>query len=144
MVSASIYPCGWLLDFPKTLFFSISNNSLSLLKTNWEETAQQREEWRALCHQHINNFEDQRKKKMLKARAERKAPSTIQTSNLPFVCDICNKICKSKAGLHSHQRTQHPPSNPNPNSDDSRRTCRICGKVCKNEHGLKIHLRVHR
>ncbi len=118
--------------------------SLKLPLATWEKLALQRDEWRAACHQHVSSFEDQRCKEMLKDREERKAPPAAIAANLPFVCSVCGKICKSNAELHSHRRSQHPPASTSTAGDDTRRTCRICKKVCKNEHGLKIHLRVHR
>ena len=126
-------------------------SSLNLSQNDWEQRALQRAEWRGICNQHVTNFEDARKRKMLKDRAERKAPPAPNTATNQFLCSHCNKVCKSKAGLKSHQRTQHPPdavstnqTNTQDTPDDSRRTCRICGKICKNERGLKVHLRVHR
>ena len=126
-------------------------SSLNFPQSNWEQLALQRSEWRGLCNQHITVFEDSRKKKMLKDRAERKAPAAQNLMNSQFACSHCYKVCKSKAGLRSHQRSQHPPdavcTNQNTISntpEDPRRTCRICRKICKNERGLKVHLRVHR
>ena len=71
--------------------------------SQWEHLATQRGEWRALCHQHLTNFEEERKGNMIKSRQQRKSSNTAASaSSSAFVCDICNKICKSNAGLASH------------------------------------------
>ena len=114
---------------------------LKIPKPDWEQVALQRTDWRSMCNQHVTNFEARRTQKMMQDREERKAPHAARPPN-PFVCNICNKICKSNAGLSSHRRTQHPPTASN--EADVSRTCQICNKICKNEHGLKIHLRVHK
>ena len=114
---------------------------LKFTKPDWEQIALQRTDWRAICNQHVTTFEDRRVTKMIQSREERKAPPASHPSDR-FVCNICNKSCKSNAGLASHRRAQHAP-NAN-NEADVSRTCRICNKKCKNEHGLKIHLRVHK
>ena len=113
---------------------------LKMSKPDWEQLALQRTEWRASCHQHVTNFEARRLKKMTQDREERKNPQSTQPSH-GFVCNICSKTCKSKAGLASHQRTHDPPTTNN--EADVSRTCRICNKICKNERGLVVHLRVH-
>ena len=121
-------------------------SSLKVPLTNWEQLAQNRSEWRGLCNQHVTNFEIERKEKMVRAREERKGLSRPEPGNSLFTCDVCQKICKSNAGLSSHKRSQHSShvnqatSNSN---EDHRSVCQICGKVCKNERGLKIHSRVH-
>ena len=119
-------------------------SSLKIPLQNWEQLALDRSKWRAICNQHVTNFEDGRKSKMVRAREERKCLTSSNPNNSPFVCIICSKVCKSNAGLSSHKRNQHPTENnqTTPN-EDQRRTCQACGKVCKNEHGLKIHSRVH-
>ena len=115
--------------------------SLDLKTPRWEETALQRTEWRALCNQHVTHFETERKKKMIKDRESRKRPQAPSASSL-FVCNICDKICKSKAGLVSHKKSH--PTTANGSTTTTSVKCRICDKVCKNEHGLKVHLRVHK
>ena len=126
-----------LLRYKDKLKSNIS--SLKLPSTRWESLALQRNEWRALCNQHVTHFEEGRIGKMVKSRQDRKAPPPANTNSAAFVCDICNKICKSNAGLASHKRS-HPAAAP---SSPGRSTCEICNKVCKNEHGLKVHKRVH-
>ena len=116
--------------------------SLKIPLRNWEKLALNRGEWRALCNKHVTNFETERKLKMVADREERKGRSTPNISS--FVCDICQKICKSNAGLSSHKRSQHrTSSNSTTPNVDQRKTCQTCGRVCKNELGLKIHSRVH-
>ena len=113
------------------------------VKSDWEDLATQRTEWRALCNQHITDFEERRNKKMIADRTFRKNPPKPSESSL-FVCDICNRVCKSKAGLVSHKRRHIISSSDNSSSSSSEVKCRICGKACKNERGLKVHLRVHK
>ena len=126
-----------LLRYKDKLKSNIS--SLKLPSTRWESLALQRNEWRTLCNQHVTHFEEGRIEKMVKSRQDRKAPPPANTNSAAFVCVICNKICKSNAGLASHKRS-HPAAAP---SSPGRSTCEICNKVCKNEHGLKVHKRVH-
>ena len=116
---------------------------VKISKPDWEQVALQRTDWRAICNQHVTKFEDERTQKMKHDREARKAPRVARSTD-SFVCNVCNKVCKSNAGLSSHQRTQHPPQATASNEADASRTCRICNKVCKNERGLKIHLRVHK
>ena len=116
---------------------------VKISKPDWEQVALQRTDWRAICNQHVTRFENERTQKMKHDREARKAPRAARSTD-SFVCSICNKVCKSNAGLSSHQRTQHPPQATASNEADASRTCRICNKVCKNERGLKIHLRVHK
>ena len=129
-----------LLRYKDKLKANLSSLKISST-SSWEQLAAERNDWRNLCNQHVTHFEEERKQKMIKSRQERKAPSVPSSSNSQFVCDICNKICKSKAGLVSHRRSH--PSSSMAQPADERRTCEVCRKVCKNERGLKVHSRVH-
>ena len=123
-------------------------SSLKIPLRDWEEAALDRSKWRGICSKHITNFEDTRKLKMVKDREERKGLSSPNQNDARFVCEVCQKVCKSNAGLSSHKRSAHPRPNQTTSSQttpnaDQRRTCQTCGKICKNERGLKIHSRVH-
>ena len=132
-----------LLRYKDKLKSNLSTMKIPL--RGWEQLAADRNKWRATCNQNTTSFEDDRKLKMVKTREERKGSSLSNPSTSPFVCNICQKVCKSNAGLSSHKRSQHPPTDNGQTSsnEDQRKTCPSCGKVCKNERGLKIHSRVH-
>ena len=129
-----------LLRYKDKLKANLSSLKISS-SSSWEQLATERNDWRNLCNQHVTHFEEERKQKMIKSRQERKAPHTSSTSNSQFICDICSKVCKSKAGLVSHKKS-HPTTDMTQPAEDQR-TCEVCNKVCKNKHGLMVHKRVH-
>ena len=124
-----------LLRFKDKLKANIASMKIP---NQWEKLALKRTEWRTLCYQHVSTFEEERLKKIEKTRNDRKAPPSVNIASHAFVCNICNKVCKSNAGLAAHKR-----SHPTPNVTTGGSTCEICNKVCKNQHGLQIHKRVH-
>ena len=129
-----------LLRYKDKLKANLSSLKISS-SSSWEQLATERNDWRNLCNQHVTHFEEERKQKMIKSRQERKAPHTSSTSNSQFICDICSKVCKSKAGLVSHKKS-HPATDMTQPAEDQR-TCEVCNKVGKNNHGLMVHKRVH-
>ena len=124
-----------LLRFKDKLKANIASMKIPNL---WEKLALKRTEWRSLCYKHVSAFEEERLKKMERARNDRKTLPSTNTANHAFVCDICNKICKSKAGLSAHKR-----SHPAPNVSAGGHICEVCNRVCKNKRGLQLHKRVH-
>ena len=61
-----------------------------------------------------------------------------QPINQQFVCEQCEKICKSKTGLASHLRA-HLRKTEQVNNF----VCEQCEKICKSKTGLASHLRAH-
>ena len=117
-------------------------NKLKLGDKQWEKTALQRSEWRTSCYQGIAKFSDDRMKMMVEDRNNRKASPSRSTLGTDFACSICNKRCKSNAGLTSHMRQHNPPQrSPEPAQS---RTCDICSKLWfGSRHGLLLHRKVH-
>ena len=61
-----------------------------------------------------------------------------------IACEQCGRICLSKAGLRSHQKTHQTRESQRINytlTQDS--ACKECGKICKSAGGLKRHRMVH-
>ena len=113
-------------------------NTLKLGERDWERLCLERSQWRASCHQSISNFETRRLQSMVVDRHNRKCAQQSSVGTM-FVCSICDKRCKSNAGLSAHMRSHNQTQDSNQQA-----TCRICSKICKNSHGLKVHLRVHK
>ena len=67
-----------------------------------------------------------------KTKKKSKESNIIKTET--FVCSVCGKQFKNRAGLSSHLLTLH---------NDEKRTCDACGKVCKTQAGLKSHELIH-
>ena len=137
-LSSAVRPMGRpLLRYKDKLKANISTLGI----TNWETVAKDRTKWRSTCHKAVADFENKRLESMVINRMNRKRPER-STINADFVCDTCDKRCKSNAGLSAHKRSHANTSRPI--EPQQTRTCRICSKVCKSSRGLKLHLRVHR
>ena len=70
----------------------------------WESTATDRALWRSTCHSGLRDYEEKRCDTMRDKRKRRKAiqpSSNIDT----FLCHVCGRLCASRIGLHSHNRT---------------------------------------
>ena len=84
--------------------------SCDINPNTWETKAKRRDEWRLMCKEGIQYFEDQRTDHLEQRRTRRHeqrrqgaAPAAEGAGN--FVCPICGKVCRSRIGLHSHRRT---------------------------------------
>ena len=123
----------------------------SLAKTGigwigWENQAQDRVEWRQKIHKGVKAFEDSRVNHAKLKRAARKGDmNVLATSTYSFFpCPSCDKLCLSKAGLKSHQRShiQQPTTDYSTAIDH---ICQKCKKECKSAGGLKRHFnRMHK
>jgi len=60
--------------------------------------------------------------------------SPTNSSNEPFVCDICGKTLKHQKSLYSHRRTH----------TDAKAVCHICGATLKSSRYLHHHLLLHK
>ena len=72
----------------------------------WETIALDRSAWRATCTAGCNFFEESRVQHLDQKRERRKNQQTNPNPNQTgFPCATCGKVCASRIGLHSHQRT---------------------------------------
>ena len=80
--------------------------SCGIPHTTWETTATDRSLWRSTCHSGLRDYEEKRCDSLRDKRMRRKA--IIQPSantDDTFVCHVYGRICASRIGLHSHNRT---------------------------------------
>ena len=73
---------------------------------NWETCARSRESWRGQIKRGSTAFEINRREALVEKRRKRKEPKPSEQS-LPtqvFPCPRCNRLCRSRIGLHSHMR----------------------------------------
>ena len=78
--------------------------SCGIPHNTWEATATYRPLWRSTCHSGLRDYEEKRCDALRDKRMRRKAiqpSSNIDT----FLCYICGRLCASRIGLHSHNRT---------------------------------------
>lgn len=57
---------------------------------------------------------------------------TRHTNTVPFECDICKKLLKTKSSLHSHMKIMH--------LEKQMLKCDFCGEHYKSISGLKYHI----
>ena len=72
----------------------------------WEYCAADRSKWRSKVHQGVEIFEEERmrhREELRSARKQRLASSSAESDS--FICNYCQKRCKSRIGLLSHSRT---------------------------------------
>ena len=117
-----------------------SLKAFSIAEDNWEATALDQVEWDKLLVSGSKVFETSRTNHQKLKRAVRKRENVVIPINT-FVCEICSRVCLSKAGLKSHIRThkKHAPYY----YDIASTVCTECSKVCKSVGGLKRHMRIH-
>ena len=84
----------------------VTLKSCGIPHTTWETTATDRSLWHSTCHSGLRDYEEKRCDSLSDKRMRRKAiiqPST--NTDDTFVCHVCGRICASRIGLHSHNRT---------------------------------------
>ena len=72
----------------------------------WEEVALERNTWRHICHEGVNHMECDRVQHNINrriARKHRQNNPVAQTTG--YVCSTCGRVCGSRIGLNSHNRT---------------------------------------
>ena len=93
--------------------------SCGIPHTTWEATATNRSLWRSTCHSGLRDYEEKRYDALRDNIIRRKAIIQSSTNIDTFVCHVCGRICASRIGLHSHNRTH---ANTNMNEVEIRRT----------------------
>ena len=58
-----------------------------------------------------------------------------------FVCDVCSRVCLSRAELKSRMRSHE--DQPGYSYEINILKRMICNKVCKSKHGLSLHMKIH-
>ena len=76
---------------------------------SFEDLAQDRNKWRTIIQNRISDFEVNHTEKLKVARSGTKVDTTQSSifSDTPNTCSTCGLICKSLAGLKSHNRYKH-------------------------------------
>ncbi|KAK2571462.1 hypothetical protein P5673_004059 [Acropora cervicornis] len=73
-------------------------------RSEWEALAEDREEWRGTIKTAADNFEEGRKTAAAEKRQRRKDSASQPVTDMTFTCPSCSRACRSRIGLHSHQR----------------------------------------
>ena len=66
-----------------------------------------RKEWKAIVNErmrHLEKWERRRGKKVLEESGNR---DVVIEEEVGFICEVCRKVCKNKAGLTVHRRRMH-------------------------------------
>ncbi|KAK2563522.1 hypothetical protein P5673_013240 [Acropora cervicornis] len=72
--------------------------------SEWEALAEDGEEWRGTTKTAADNFEEGRKTAAAEKRQRRKDSASQPVTDTTFTCPSCSRACRSRIGLHSHQR----------------------------------------
>ena len=78
--------------------------SCGIPHTTWEATATDCSLWHSTCHSGLRDNEEKRCDALRDKRTRRKANQPSANIDT-FVCHVCGRICASRIGLHSHNRT---------------------------------------
>ena len=135
--------CKPRMRFKDSLKSSLQKCSIPI--TTWEESTRNRSTWRKLIFDGIKFFERIRIERTSLKRCLRKGEAVVPTQeciNLIWKCEQCGRLCLSRAGFISHQRS-HRPKATHHYALNNDRQCNICQKVCKSAPGLKRHTRIH-
>ena len=81
---------------------------------------------------HLEEYERSKGKKWDGEEVERNNKKVVQCD--VFVCGVCQKVCRSKAGLSNHKRRMHEVS-----ALKKEFVCGKCGKGFKQEENLSNH-----
>ena len=92
------------LRYKDTLKQNLKACSIDL--NSWEVTAKERAKWRHTCHEGVKLFETNRTRQIIEKRMRRKA-STGTCPGPVYTCGTCSRVCGSRIGLLSHERTHH-------------------------------------
>ena len=73
---------------------------------SWKSDALDRSGWRKICHAGMATFEANRLVKLAEKRTRRikRFNNHPQLDAETFTCAVCGRVCRSRIGLHSHQK----------------------------------------
>ena len=129
---------------PKLRFKDCLKRSLEQCKMNidsWQDDCSNETEWKSAVSVAVAAAESSRIDHEKMKRCARKHEE-FTTSASHLACDICSRICLSKAGLKSHMRS-HENQPAFDYADIEQFQCSQCNKVCKSSGGLKRHMNMH-
>ena len=92
---------------PKLRFHDVCKGNLKSLDIDvntQEDLATYRGRWRHELHTGLARSKDQQWQTAEGKRAHWKNHQLPSSSNSPFTCTICGKVCQACIGLHSHSR----------------------------------------
>ena len=115
--------------------------ALSLDINTWEVKAINRDTWRSLFYDKLNNFELNRLQQNNELAALAKVRKSQPHIGPWFSCSQCSFESRSKAGLASHTRKHQRTAEA---ADETNLTCTACNKTCKSKGGLKLHMKTHK
>ena len=101
--------------------------------TRLGKLAADRKKWKSMVMErmkHLEKYEWSKGKKWQGEQMERNVTRVVEEE---FVCDECEKVCKSKAGLTNHMRRMHEVSKL------KKEFACDCGQVFRQEANLKNH-----
>lgn len=130
---------------PKLRFKDCVKSSLSACNFDldkWESLAANEPEWRKQLLFGVKSAELIRTTHEKLKRAVRKR-EYVEISDSHFVCEICSRVCLSKAGYKSHMRSHAVRQKVAYDLETESFTCTICHKICKSAGGLTRHMKVH-
>ena len=128
---------------PRMRFKDVIKHNLKELEIDdkiWETLSENRSVWRKMIFDGCKSFEKKRTEHSNLKRALRKQDTSVIPENdrSNHICNTCDRVCLSKAGLVCHQR-----SHGNPLPQHPEHHCLMCEKVCKSSAGLKRHMIIH-
>ena len=77
---------------------------LCIKEEEWSEIAEDRDEWRSKVFDGATSYEKNRIKDAEESRQRRKETEGDKTNNQVLNCKFCRRLCRSRAGLASHER----------------------------------------
>ena len=111
--------------------------------------AADRPAWRRLVYEGCRRFEARRLEHSILKRALRKQHmsgvlATVPTQQPDHLCDVCDRVCLSRAGLLCHMRSYgtRRPDEGHVFTEDL--ACHLCDRMCKSRAGLLSHIRAHK
>ena len=138
---------------PKKRFKDVTKCNIKALEIDvdtWETQSVNRSVWRKKVYDGCKAFEKKRIQHCILKRSLRKEniPSIPENIVSDHICNLCRRVCLSKAGLISHQRShgRNYSQSDHPRhaiQDHTSNTCIECSKICKTKAGLKRHMRTH-
>ena len=139
---------------PKKRYKDVVKHNLKVLGINvedWEKSATNRPTWRRLVYEGCRRFEAKQLEHTILRRALRKQHTsgileTLCTLQPNPLCDVCGRVCLSRAGLLSHMRSHEAkrPSEKHMFTEAGDLTCHLCDRMCKSKAGLLSHIRAHK